>query len=161
VEGGGESARRALAADAPEIAGLAADYLAALGSARGGDALVRGIRPFANSDAVAALIADEAAGALIVGSYDGATAGFAFAKSHGESDGPPRIEVEAMYIDPPFRRLGVGEAMIDEVTRYAAERGAKAIDVVALPGDGATKSFLEATGFRARLLVMRRAAQNR
>lgn len=157
----GESARRALAGDIGDIAVLAVDYLAALERARGGDALISRIRPLTDPDAIAALIADTETGALIVGLYEGVTAGFAFAAPRDDVGGPGRIEVEAMYIDPPLRRVGVGEAMIDEVTRYAREQHAASIDVVALPGDGATKSFLEATGFRARLLVMHRASHSR
>ena len=119
------------------------------------------IRPLTDPDALAALIADAENALLIVGLYDRVIAGFAFAASRDDTGGPRRIEVEAMYIDPPLRRVGIGEAMIDEVTRYALERHAASIDVVALPGDGATKSFLEATGFRARLLVMHRASPGR
>jgi ribosomal protein S18 acetylase RimI-like enzyme len=154
----GESARRALISDVGDIAALAAHYLDALESARGGHALVSRIRPLTEPDALAALITDSQTGALIVGCYGGATAGFALASSRGDVSGARRIEVEALYIDPPLRRVGVAEAVMDEVARYAREQHAASIDVVALPGDGATKSFLEATGFRARLIVMHRAS---
>jgi GNAT superfamily N-acetyltransferase len=160
VEVEGEAARRALVGDATNITALAIDYLAALESARGGEALIARIRPLADPDAVASLIAGAESSGLIVGLYDGVIAGFAFASLRGDA-GERRVEVEAMYIDPPLRRVGVGEAMIGEVARYASEKHANSIDVVALPGDGATKSFLEATGFRARLLVMRRSSPNR
>jgi ribosomal protein S18 acetylase RimI-like enzyme len=157
VGAGGEFARRALVGDATEIASLATDYLAALEGARGGEALASAVRPLIDPAVVVALITGDENSALVAGLYDGVVAGFARASLHADTGRERRIEVEAMYIDPPLRRVGVGEAMISEVTRYAREADAPSIDVVALPGDGATKSFLEATGFRARLLVMHRS----
>ena len=156
----GESARRALGRDANDIAALAKDYVAALESARGGDALISRARLLADAHAVETLIVDAVNSVLIVGLFDGVIAGFAYVVLHEIAGEATSVEVDAMYIDPPLRRVGVGEAMVDEVLRYPRDKRAKSIDVVALPGDGATKSFLEATGFRARLLVMHRSTGN-
>lgn len=156
----GESARRALVGDASDIAALAKDYVAALENARGGDALISRTQLLADAHAVGTLIVDAVNSLLIVGVFDGVIAGFAHVVSHDIAGEATSVEVDAMYIDPPLRRVGVGEAMIDEVLRYARDKRAKSIDVVALPGDGATKSFLEAIGFRARLLVMHRSTKS-
>lgn len=151
----GETARRAQVADAGEIAALATDYARALEEARGGEALVGRVRRLSDVDLVAREIASGIGSALVVGLFDEIVAGFAHAVVRRD-DSDAHIQVDAIYIDPPLRRVGVGEAMLAEVARYAGEQHASSIDVVALPGDGATKSFLEATGFRARLLVMHR-----
>jgi ribosomal protein S18 acetylase RimI-like enzyme len=151
----GESARRAVVGDAVDVTTLAADYLVALTGARGGEALAPRVRPLADVGVVESLVASSPG--LIVGLYEGVVAGFAHAIVREDSEEDRRVEVEAMYIDPQFRRVGVGEAMIGEVARFASEVDTSTIDVVTLPGDGATKSFLEATGFRARQLVMRRS----
>jgi GNAT superfamily N-acetyltransferase len=157
VAAAGETARRAQIADAAEIATLASDYAEALQGARGGEGLVGRVRWLTNLDDVADAIATGVGSALVVGLFDGVVAGFAHAVvSSGGGDDDTSVEIDAMYIDPPLRRVGIGEAMIGEVARYAHEQGASSIDVVTLPGDGATKSFLEASGFRARLLVMHR-----
>jgi GNAT superfamily N-acetyltransferase len=153
----GESARRAVVGDAADVASLATSYLAALEGARGGDALTARVRQLTDVDGVARLISDAENATLIVGLYEDVTAGFAHAIVRDTSGDERRVEVEAMYIDPQFRRVGIGEAMIEEVEHFAGDVAASSIDVVALPGDGATKSFLEASGFRARLLVMHRA----
>lgn len=155
-----ESARRALIGDAAEIASLATAYVAALQGARGGDALAARVRRLADADAVAKLVADTGASVVVVGLYGGVIAGFAHAILRDDAGEEKRVEVEAMYIDAPFRRVGVGEAVLGEIVRYAREEHAPSVDVVALPGDGATKSFLEATGFRARLLVMHRSSES-
>lgn len=152
----GETARRAQVADAGQIAALATDYARALEDARGGEALVGQVRRLCDVDLVAREIASGIGSALVVGLFDEIVAGFAHAVVRRDDDSDAHIQVDAIYIDPPLRRVGVGEAMLGEVARYAGEQHASSIDVVALPGDGATKSFLEATGFRARLLVMHR-----
>lgn len=155
VPAGQESARLAQVDDAGAIAALASDYLSALQQARGGSALIKRVDALADPEAIARLIV-AADAAIFVGLYDGLIAGFAHLVMRDEAGLGKSAEVDALYIDPPLRRVGVGEAMIDEIARAARQNGAAAIDVITLPGDGATKSFLEATGFRARLLVMHR-----
>ena len=58
-----------------------------------------------------------------------------------------------------MRGVGVGEAVLAEILSLEAARGATALDVPALPGDGASKSFLEDMGFRGRLLIMGRSLE--
>ncbi|MGA8297358.1 MAG: GNAT family N-acetyltransferase [Acidimicrobiales bacterium] len=156
MQADGESARRARISDGRDIVRLAKDYFSVLQSARGGSALIPRVRSLVEVDAVEKAIM-ATGNALVVGLYEGVVAGFAYAIVVDDASGTPRVEVESMYIDPPLRRVGVGEAMIGEVARFAHDSGADSIDVIALPGDGATKSFLEASGFRARLLVMHRS----
>jgi GNAT superfamily N-acetyltransferase len=65
--------------------------------------------------------------------------------------------IEAVYVDPQCRAVGVGEAMIERALDWFRERGCFGVDATALPGARATKNFFEETGFTARLLVMHRA----
>ena len=117
----GESARRALGRDANDIA-APKDYVAALESARGGDALISRARLLADAHAVETLIVDAVNSVLIVGLFDGVIAGFAYVVLHEIAGEATSVEVDAMYIDPPLRRVGVGEAMVDEVLRYARDK---------------------------------------
>lgn len=62
--------------------------------------------------------------------------------------------IDAVYVDPECRAVGVGEAMIERALDWFVERGCFGVDATALPGARATKNFFEETGFTARLLVM-------
>jgi GNAT superfamily N-acetyltransferase len=104
-------------------------------------------------DAFDAYLGDDAA-ALFVGLYDEAVVGFA-ACSLVENDGGRHLTVlDELFVDPEARSVGVGEALIDAVRAWSAERGSRGIDASALPGDRASKNFFETMGFTARLLVM-------
>jgi GNAT superfamily N-acetyltransferase len=61
-----------------------------------------------------------------------------------------------LYVEPPARGVGVGEALLVAALRWCADNGCADADVAALPGDRATKALLERHGFRARVIVMSR-----
>jgi GNAT superfamily N-acetyltransferase len=67
--------------------------------------------------------------------------------------------VDAVYVDPGCRGIGVGEAMMEEAIVWFRERGCFGVDAVALPGARATKNFFEESGFTSRLLVMHRSLE--
>jgi GNAT superfamily N-acetyltransferase len=105
-----------------------------------------------------------AAGARTPGASPGTgAAGFATARlvpttePAPERAGAPALLglVEDLYVVPEQRRRGLGRALLDAALPWLERNGALDVDALALPGDAATKSLLETTGFRARLLVMR------
>jgi len=158
---GPEGARIAREDDTERIVELAAQCLAELTGARGGAALARALDETLRASALQRVIAGSDARALVVGTYDDAIVGLAFVEHPADLDpkGSPQdrsATLRALYVEPAMRGVGVGEAILDEVLRIEAARGATTLDAPALPGDGASKSFLEEMGFRTRLLVMRR-----
>jgi GNAT superfamily N-acetyltransferase len=62
--------------------------------------------------------------------------------------------VEAIYVEPQARAVGVGEALMDTALDWFRRRGCAGVDAVALPGARLTKNFFEEFGFTSRLLVM-------
>lgn len=91
-----------------------------------------------------------------VGSFDGYVVGYSFARTENLADGTLHGVVDELYVDASARSVGVGEAMMRALIDWFAERGCAGADAVALPGHRATKSFLEAGGFKARLIVLHR-----
>ncbi len=158
---GPEGARLAREEDLRPIGELAAALLEGLGAARGGPLLARSLGWLLEPTSLRRCLGDLDRFGVVVGTYDGAAVGIGLVEHPSPADlddGPgDRVAVlRVLYVEPGMRDVGVGEAILDEVLRLARDRGATALDVLTLPGDGATKSFLEARGFRARLLVMNR-----
>ncbi|MCE2531031.1 MAG: GNAT family N-acetyltransferase [Acidimicrobiia bacterium] len=91
-----------------------------------------------------------------IGDLDGATVGFAAARLTELADGTSLAEIDALYVLPEARGVGLGEALMDEVLAWAADAGAAAVDAVALPGDRVTKNFFERYGMTARALQVHR-----
>ncbi len=57
---------------------------------------------------------------------------------------------------PAARRGGVGKAVAESLMYWCRSQGCRGVDADALPGSRPVKSFFEANGFTARLLVMHR-----
>lgn len=94
---------------------------------------------------------------VALGYVDGEAFGFVTAHlSATLRGGPPLGVVDAVYVEPGMRSIGLGEALIEHAVEWATERGCCGVDVPALPGDRATKAFCEDNGFVARLLTMHR-----
>ena len=66
--------------------------------------------------------------------------------------------LEAVYVTPGARGVGVGGAMLDHVVALLEPRGCTGVDVSCLPGDMYSKRLMENAGFKARLIVMHRPA---
>ncbi len=94
---------------------------------------------------------------LLEGRFCGAALGVAAAR-HARAGTVALLRVDLLFVEPEARRVGVGDALMDVMLDWADAAGLRGIDVVALPGDQATKSFLEARGFTARALVLHRRA---
>lgn len=154
---GPESARVANRNDAARVSELARELIAVLLDSRGGAPVAATIAALGGADDLATRLAGEDGGGIVVGTYDGVVVGFAVVELPQGLSPSGAASIVALYVEPEVRRVGVGEAVLNEVARLALAHGATSLDVPALPGDAQTKSFLEAMGLRARLLVMNRA----
>ena len=91
---------------------------------------------------------------VVVGTIDGAAMGFAIGIIDTLDDGSLLGVVTDLFVEEQAREVGIGEAMLDDLTAFFAEHGCIGIDAIALPGDRSTKNFFEEQGFKARLLQM-------
>ena len=82
--------------------------------------------------------------------------GFAAVRLHTLADGSHLADIEALYVLPDARGVGLGEALMETVMAWATEVGAAGVDSVALPGDRVTKNFFERFGLTARALQVHR-----
>ena len=97
----------------------------------------------------------EAEHQVLLGTFDGATLGIAAGWIDPAEEGPTG-RLACCYVEPGARGVGLGSALLEELVRWFSDQGCVAVDAPALPGDRATKQLLEQSGFRARLLVLRR-----
>ena len=72
-------------------------------------------------------------------------------------DGGRIAELQALYVLPGARGVGVGETLMKAVLAWAEASGAEGVDSVALPGDRATKNFFEQFGLKARAILVHRS----
>jgi GNAT superfamily N-acetyltransferase len=97
---------------------------------------------------------------VVVGTLEAVAVGFALARY--EVVGlTPIGKVEAIYVEPAARQVGVGEVMVEAITGWCERRGCRGVDAPALPGSRPAKAFFEDNGFVARLLVMHRPLPGR
>lgn len=151
-----EGARLATEADVPRLVDLAAEAAVALQEQRGGPlwTLREGrLEPF-DAGFVTALGAEDHH--LLVGTIDGVVVGFAAAHHEQLRDGSRHAVVDEIFVEPPARGVGVGEALMDDVLAWSRAEGCAGVDSVALPGDRETKNFFERFGLTARAIVVHR-----
>lgn len=98
---------------------------------------------------------------LWAGCIDDQVVGFALARVVDLNDGSPHGVIEALYVEPGARGVGVGGSLVEAVVQWLAELGCQSADASSLPGQRATKSLLEQSGFRARLVVMNKELRPR
>ncbi len=151
----------AIAADAPMLSSLWAQARRELEVERGGRLLVDGV--FSPEQSPEEMLLDALADAdrlVVVGTLDSVGVGFALARY--EVVGlTPIGTIEAIYVEPEARQVGVGEAMVDAIAEWCGRRGCRGVDAPALPGSRPAKAFFEDHGFVARLLVMHRPLPGR
>lgn len=157
-----EGARRAGPQDADRCFEMYAAAVGELGGRRGGPLLARqaiGGREFGTPADLAAVFGDP--GYLnLVGTYDGVVVGMAQGQVEREEGGALLGRINAYYVEPQARGVGVGEALLESVLAWFAEQGCAGVDALALPGDRGAKRFFEAKGFKARLLVLHRGVED-
>jgi GNAT superfamily N-acetyltransferase len=148
VEG---SARPATAGDHAALTALATAARDAVADQRGGRLLLaRELR------ALGPAALDDPDRLVLVGTIDDVPVGYAAVALEALENGRLLAVIEALFVEPDARDVGVGEAMMDLVLHWAAGRGAIGLDGLALPGDRATKNFFERFGLTARAIVVHR-----
>jgi GNAT superfamily N-acetyltransferase len=148
-----EQARQATAADLPVVTALWAMGVDELARQRGGALLTSSVVGEATAAEHLAAVLRDPDRALVVGTTDDVEVGVASVRC--DRAGPEPIGViEAIYVEPSARQVGVGEAMVDLVIQWCVARGCAGVDAPALPGSRTAKAFFEDHGFVARLLVM-------
>jgi len=147
-----EHARQADATDLGFIADLWDEAIAELGGQRGGFLLAGSLTRADLASELKAAQADSDR-LLVVGLLEEVSVGFASVFCDRQRR-EPIAAIELVYVQPDARQVGVAEAMIKEIMRWAGDRGCIGIDAPALPGSRSSKAFFEDNGFTARLLVM-------
>ncbi|HYI61684.1 MAG TPA: GNAT family N-acetyltransferase [Acidimicrobiales bacterium] len=154
-----EEVRPATAEDLDDLERLAATARSELGTERGGLMwqLLHG-RPEPLRDTLAADLAEVAAGTgtVLVGTWAGAPAGYAAAHRDVLGDGTTVAVVSDIYVEPGFRGVGLGQALMDALLAWAEGHGCRGIDALALPGMRHSKNFFERFGLTARAILVHR-----
>lgn len=92
----------------------------------------------------------------LVGTVSDVVVGFAEVHRLALGEGGSIAVLEALYVEPEAREVGVGEALMEAVLRWAKDAGCEGIDAEVLPGSRAAKNFFERFGLVARSLVVHR-----
>jgi GNAT superfamily N-acetyltransferase len=148
-----EAVRAATNGDSVRLVELAEELVGGVISQRGGSLLVDPQRLDGSAGGggggFEALLGDPGS-RVVVGTLDDSVVGFAV--SHVEDGGV----LDACYVEPEARGVGVGRLLLDAVLSWLGERGCESVDGTALPGDREAKNFYESAGFKARMLTMHR-----
>jgi len=148
-----EQARVATAADIPTLRDLWEMAVADLDGQRGGSLLAGTLVSAEPVEVTLARVLADADRLLVLGSTEGVEVGFAAVRCDRTRRDPIGV-VDAVFVEPSARLVGVGEAILELVVSWCAERGCYGVDAPALPGSRPAKAFFEDHGFVARLLVM-------
>lgn len=141
--------------EAARLVALAAEAVHGLRSERGGE-LTLEMEPLPMPLAEAVGVALGAPNTIVLGGwYEGALLGLAIAHLRSMGDAPVAI-VDALYVEPPAREVGIGEALLETVLAWARARGAHGIDARALPGQRELKNLYERFGLTARAIHVHR-----
>jgi GNAT superfamily N-acetyltransferase len=95
----------------------------------------------ANPDAIELPLEQIAAGNVFVAECNGAIAGFATLLHRVDGN----FELDALFVEPTERRLGIGRSLVEHCFRIARTQGSAALHVV---GNPHAKAFYAAVGFR-------------
>lgn len=151
-----ESARLAVEADADACAAVCVQALDEISVARGGPLFARretGLlaKALLRPGGLSRVLSDPRR-TVVVGLLEDVVVGLAAAV---ELVGETSLGVvDAFYVEPGARGIGVGRSMLDASVSWLGAKGCRAIDVSVLPGQRETKNFFEAAGFKARLITM-------
>jgi GNAT superfamily N-acetyltransferase len=149
-----EGARPADSDDLDRVAELADQAATSLAALRGGSVWVRReARPEPRRPEFEAALVDPEK-LVVVGTIDGTVVGYGAVQAERLHDGATLAVVTDVYVEPDARGVGVGEAVMGLLLRWAEERGCVGVDSVALPGDRATKNFFESNGLVARAITV-------
>ena len=62
--------------------------------------------------------------------------------------------IDEVYVTPPARELGFGDALLEAALEHARSEGATTLEGESLPGDRDTKNLYERAGIKARLITV-------
>ncbi len=152
-----EAVRRAVPGDGRRCAELCAMAVDDLQGVRGGSLYLRReavvtVKALLRPGGIDRLLADRRR-QVLVGTLDDAVVGLAVGRIDQVGDATIGI-VDACYVEPEARELGVGRALLDSSVEWLQRSGCRGVDASALPGDRLTKGFFEAAGFKARMITM-------
>ena len=150
------STRVATPADLAELERLDDLARAHLGPHRGGELyLLRDARPVPPGPSFLDDLEDPRR-LVLVGTIDGQPVGYAITSLEALRDGYLLADVREIFVESDARDVGVGEALMDHIVRWATEEGCDGVDARALPGDRSTKNFFETFGLVARAITVHR-----
>jgi GNAT superfamily N-acetyltransferase len=146
--------RPARASDVDELIRLDSLARAHLGPHRGGELyLLRDGRPVPPGPSFRDDLEDPRR-LVLLGSIADSAVGYAIVALQQLRDGYLLADVSEIFVEADARDVGVGEALMEAVTTWAAAQGCDGIDARALPGDRHTKNFFETFGLVARAITV-------
>ena len=152
-----ETARVANATDLDRLVELAREAIEELRPTKGGDVWARTAgRAEPVEDALRSALTDHDH-LVVVGAVEEAVVGYGVARFNELRDGGRLGVIGDLFVEPDFRGVGVGEAMMDLLVDWCEEQGCFGVDSVALPGNRETKNFFEGFGLVARAIVVHRS----
>ena len=156
-----EAVRPAGRADLARVAELVDELREAVRAQRGGPHLIgpEGSEPPVGPAGAGVRLEDlvAEAGCLVsVGTLDDVVVAFAVCRAVGGPDHGRHGVLEACYVEPGARGVGLGRLLMEAALAWSADQGCEWVDGTALPGDREAKNFFESAGFKARMLTMHR-----
>ncbi len=153
-----ESVRFANTSDTEAIAELCAEAINTLKESANGRAMLIGRtgligKALSRPGGLARLLADTHT-TILVGLFEDVIVGFAVAYSNLPDK--PLGNIDAIYVTPGARGIGVGQTLLNSVVKVLANQGCIDLDVNCLPGDRSSKRLMESSGFKARQITMTR-----
>lgn len=140
--------------DLERLLQLAASARAELSAERGGSVwAVREAPPEPRRGEVEDAL-DDPSVTVQVGCIDGYIAGYGIARLEQLRSGETITVVRDLFVEPAFREVSVGEAVMDALIAWARGHGCVGIDSLVLPGMRASKNFFERYGMKARALLV-------
>src|SRR5262249_34436647 len=136
-----EHARRATYADVHAMSMMAQKARDAVLQERGGPMLVKYEVVLNPDEDLFARELNDPERAVFAGCIDDVVVGFVVVNLREVTDLGLMGSISELYVEPEARGVGVGEAMLAEVTKFCRDKSCFGIDGMALPGDRATKNF--------------------
>jgi GNAT superfamily N-acetyltransferase len=156
-----EGCRPATDDDLPRLADLARLAIAELTPMKGGDVWAeRDGRGDPLDESLKRALADPET-RVLCGTIDEAVIGYAVVHLEALRDGGRIGVLEDIFVEAEAREVGVGEALLTDVTEWCRAAGCIGIDSFALPGNRSTKNFFETFGFTARMIVVHKWLRER
>ncbi len=100
--------------------------------------------------------AADGVGIVLLATFADVPAGYAVAHREPLPDTTSIAVVTDVYVEPGFRGVGLGEALMDALVAWAREVGCRGIDALVLPGMRHSKNYFERYGLTARAILVHR-----